>query len=741
MSIRSRLIWLVFAVLAPTLVFGLVATYTVYDAQWARISRSMQETTRAVALAVDSDLRRYEAIVSTVAVRPSLVRGDLKTFYQDAQEILQPFDAGVIVFDPDGVPLLNTHRPNEGPIPMPPSLPSVLGSEGLDISPLFIDSHDGGYAFAIHRPFYRDGRVVYYVSMEFPAERLGEILKEHDLPEDWLGVILDQRQTIVVRTRDPAAHVGQRATGSIVEKLQAHPDADGITESITRDGHPVLTFFSRAKKSQWTVLIAIPQRDLLVEAAKPLAIMVGGIMLTLAIALTLAVLVGRTITRPLKRLDLAAEAMANGDIVKASPTGIDETDRTASALAAASEKIFCAKQELSERVAEAVAQAERSHHALLQGQKLEALGRLTGGIAHDFNNLLQSMTVGLELAAMLSPNPRAQRALDACLRSVNRGTRLTRQLMTFSRNRNSEARLTDLRDLILGMKELLTGALPGRVQLIIELPEGRWPVVLDPLQCELAILNLAVNASDAMPDGGKLTVGLSAVQPAETVRQEQKPRPYFELKVSDTGTGMDEDIKAKAFEPFFTTKAVGAGTGLGLAQVYGFAQQSGGTVSITSAVGSGTAVSIFVPATNEGEPEVLWLESRPEVTSSSARVLVVDDDPEVRDVIASMLEQIGYSVDIAIDADSALERLESDMMPAIDLMLSDIVMPGGMDGVALAQAVRARHPDLPIVLATGYTERAVSEHGFRVLSKPFDVAELTRSLSEQLVAGQASVRS
>lgn len=733
MSIRSRLIWLVFAVLAPTLVFGLVATYTVYDSQWTRISRSMQETTRAVALAVDRDLRRYEAIVSTVAVRPSLVRGDLETFYKDAQEILQPFDAGVIVFDPDGVPLLNTHRPYGAPLPMPPSLPSVIGSSGLDISPVFVDPYHGAYAFAVHRPVIRDGRVVYYVSMEFPAASLSEILKEQGLPKDWLGVVLDQRHTIVARTRDPAQHVGQRANVNIRDKLRAHPDGDGITESITRDGQPVLTFFSRAKNSHWTVLIAIPQRDLLVGAAKPLAIMIGGIILTLAIALVLAALVGRTITRPLKLLDSAAEAMANGEVVKASPTGIDETDRTASALAAASQKIHRAKLEMSEQVAEAVAQAERSHHALLQGQKLEALGRLTGGIAHDFNNLLQSMTVGLELAAMLSPNPRAQRAIDACLRSVSRGTRLTRQLMTFSRNRNDEARLIDLRILILGMSDLLSGALPSRVQLMFELPEGRWPTVLDPLQCELAILNLAINASDAMPDGGKLTVSLTDVELADDVGQKLKAGRYVELRVSDTGAGMDEGVKAKAFEPFFTTKAVGAGTGLGLAQVYGFAQQSSGSVSITSAIGLGTTVSIVMPRIDEWEPELPTPDDQPVQTVSDARVLVVDDDQEVREVVGSMLEQLGYSVDMAVDADSALDKLET-AAPGIDLLLSDIVMPGSMDGVALAQRVRARHPEMPVVLATGYTERAVSEHGFRVLAKPFDVAVLKRVLSEQLAS-------
>ncbi len=391
---------------------------------------------------------------------------------------------------------------------------------------------------------------------------------------------------------------------------------------------------------------------------------------------------------------------------------MDETDRTAQVLAQASTTIHRSSQEMAERVEEAVAQAERSHRALLQGQKLEALGNLTAGISHEFNNLLQSMTVGLQLADMLSPNPRAKRAIEACQRSAQRATRLTRHLMTFSRNRTGDVEQVDLRALILGMHELLTGALPNNVVLQLDLPDRPWPAALDPVQCELAILNLAINARDAMPDGGP---SLGA-------------KTYLAVDVLDTGCGMSKEVQARVFEPFFTTKAIGEGTGLGLAQVYGFAHQSGGAVAIDSEVGRGTRVRLLLPRVEHRSEPAGPVQKAPERANRTTRVLLVDDDAEVREVVMSMLEELGYLVDEAQDADSALARLADDTRPPIDVLLSDIVMPGRLDGVGLAAETQGQYPELPIILATGYTERLAAEHGLRVLAKPFTSQTLAEAL-------------
>lgn len=735
MSIRARLVWLVIAVIAPSLAFALFATYSVYQSQSARVAQSMEGTTRAVALAVDRELARYGAIVSTVAANPSLVQGDLRTFHARLQRTVQPLGAGVTVFDPDGIPLINTEHPYGFPLPMPPSLPSLasFGSTPLlDVSPLFRDPLNRTYSIAIHRPVYRDGEILYYLSMKFPAAGLDAIISAQELPDTWLGVVLDSNFNIVARSRDADKHVGEHASPAFQRELQARVKREGSLESVTRDGEQVVTFYSRAESSGWTVLIAIPKQALLASILAPIGTAALGIVLVLALAVLLAIAVGRTITRPLALLDRSAEAMARGEVIEAADTGMDETDRTARALAQASQTINRANQEMAERVAEAISQAERSHQALLQGQKLEALGRLTGGIAHDFNNLLQSMTVGLQLADMLSTNSRAKRAIEACQRSAQRGTQLTRQLMTFSRSRTREVKRFDLRALIIDMRELLNGALPSRVNLTLDLPEHTWPIVGDPLQCELAILNMAINARDAMRDGGSLTVSLSSVELDARDDRDLAAGAYIQLQVADSGCGMSADVQARAFEPFFTTKPVGEGTGLGLAQVYGFARQSQGTVSIDSEIDKGTRITLLLPCASETAEFTKLEHSAPAPQKGSSRILLVDDDAEVRDVVAPMLEELGYAVDVASGADLALARLAATDQPSVDVLLSDIVMPGNLDGVGLAELARSRYPELRIVLATGYTERVPTELGMRILTKPFSIETLSAALRDAL---------
>jgi len=727
-SIRARLIWLVIAVIAPALAFALFATYSVYRAQSQQIDQSMYETTRGVSLAVERELDRFGAVVTTLAASPTLVSGDLRAFHERLQQTVQPIATGVTIFDPNGVPLADTDYPFGAPLPVPPSLPGFENTPLLDVSPMFRDPLTRVHSVAIHRPVMRDGRVVYYLTMKFPVSRIEALLQAQELPERWLGAVLDQTHTIVARTRDPSRHVGEAADDNFVADLRGLATRQGKLISVTRDNQRVVSFISRGESSGWTVLIGIPREDLLASVLKPIGTAAIGILLVLAAAIGLAIALGRTITRPLTQLDQAAGALARGEVFEAPRTGMDETDRTAQVLAQASKTIHRSSQEMAERVEEAVAQAERSHRALLQGQKLEALGNLTAGISHEFNNLLQSMTVGLQLADMLSPNPRAKRAIEACQRSAQRATRLTRHLMTFSRNRTGDVEQVDLRALILGMHELLTGALPNNVVLQLDLPDRPWPAALDPVQCELAILNLAINARDAMPDGGPLSISLHDVAHGDIALPSLGTRNYLAVDVLDTGCGMSKEVQARAFEPFFTTKAIGEGTGLGLAQVYGFAHQSGGAVAIDSEVGRGTRVRLLLPRVEHRSEPAGPVEKAPERANRTTRVLLVDDDAEVREVVMSMLEELGYLVDEAQDADSALARLADDTRPPIDVLLSDIVMPGRLDGVGLGAEAQGLYPELPIILATGYTERLAAEHGLRVLAKPFTSQTLAEAI-------------
>ena len=732
MSIRSRLVWLVIAVIAPALAFALYGTYAVYRAQSAQVDQGMKEVSRAVALAVDRELNRYATIVSTLAASPTIIRGDVRTFHERLQQTKHAVGSSVTIFDPQGTPLADTDYAFGTPLPSLPDFRRCKTAAQIEVSPSFRDPVSGVQNIAIRRPVMRDGEVVYYLAMEFPVASIGALLAQQALPEKWLGVILDQDHTVVARTREPDKHVGRHASADFVSQLHASSGVDGKVQSVTRDAVPVTTFFSHAPASGWTALIAIPRDDLLASVLAPLGTVVPGILVVLALAIILAIAVGRTITRPLAQLDDAASALARGEVFDPPNTGMNETDRTAQVMAQASVTIHRSSQEMARRVKDAVAQAERSHQALLQGQKLEALGNLTAGISHEFNNLLQSMTMGLQLAEMLTSHPRAKRAIEGCQRSANRATRLTRHLMTFSRSRTADAEQVDLRLLIVGMHELLTGALPNRVTLTLELPEGPWPAVLDPVQCELAILNLAINARDAMPEGGPLVIALHKLTLVQDNPFGLAPGPYLCVDVEDSGCGMSPDVQAHVFEPFFTTKPVGEGTGLGLAQVYGFARQSGGTVSLQSEVGKGTRVSLLLPRREHDAAAALEDQQVSVHAGRPARVLVVDDDAEVREAMVAMLDELGYQVDEAPSADDALARLADRRQPTIDILLSDVVMPGRLDGVGLAEEVQRLYPTIPVILATGYTTRLTAASAFRVLAKPFSHQALAETLAEIL---------
>ena len=732
MSIRSRLVWLVIAVIAPALAFALYGTYAVYRAQSAQVDQGMKEVSRAVALAVDRELNRYATIVSTLAASPTIIRGDVRTFHERLQQTKHAVGSSVTIFDPQGTPLADTDYAFGTPLPSLPDFRRCKTAAQIEVSPSFRDPVSGVQNIAIRRPVMRDGEVVYYLAMEFPVASIGALLAQQALPEKWLGVILDQDHTVVARTREPDKHVGRHASADFVSQLHASSGVDGKVQSVTRDAVPVTTFFSHAPASGWTALIAIPRDDLLASVLAPLGTVVPGILVVLALAIILAIAVGRTITRPLAQLDDAASALARGEVFDPPNTGMNETDRTAQVMAQASVTIHRSSQEMARRVKDAVAQAERSHQALLQGQKLEALGNLTAGISHEFNNLLQSMTMGLQLAEMLTSHPRAKRVIEGCQRSANRATRLTRHLMTFSRSRTADAEQVDLRLLIVGMHELLTGALPNRVTLTLELPEGAWPAVLDPVQCELAILNLAINARDAMPEGGPLVIALHKLTLVQDNPFGLAPGPYLCVDVEDSGCGMSPDVQAHVFEPFFTTKPVGEGTGLGLAQVYGFARQSGGTVSLQSEVGKGTRVSLLLPRREHDAAAALEDQQVSVHAGRPARVLVVDDDAEVREAMVAMLDELGYQVDEAPSADDALARLADRRQPTIDILLSDVVMPGRLDGVGLAEEVQRLYPTIPVILATGYTTRLTAASAFRVLAKPFSHQALAETLAEIL---------
>jgi signal transduction histidine kinase/ActR/RegA family two-component response regulator len=385
---------------------------------------------------------------------------------------------------------------------------------------------------------------------------------------------------------------------------------------------------------------------------------------------------------------------------------------------------------LERRVEAALEERTRAEAALRQAQKMESIGQLTGGVAHDFNNMLAVIATGLQLLDRDITAEQRQRTLDSMRRAVTRGTGLTRHLLAFSRRRPINPEAIDLEAQIRGMRDMFDGALGGHVRVNLKFGPALWPVEVDAGELELAIINLCVNARDAMPDGGAITIGAENVQ---DISQSGTVTDLVKLTVADTGTGMSEAVAARAFEPFFTTKDVSKGSGLGLPQVYGFAQQSGGRVAIESKPGDGTVVTVWLPRTlkpvlTQSPDHGHTREAPRRPVAERGTLLLVEDDKEVSALSKEMLASLGFTVIHVTSADAALGALANERK--VDLVLSDIMMPGGVSGLELAREIRRRYPDLPVTLTTGYVEAAAGMHEneFGLILKPSTLEELAEAL-------------
>ena len=386
-----------------------------------------------------------------------------------------------------------------------------------------------------------------------------------------------------------------------------------------------------------------------------------------------------------------------------------------------------------------IEERERVEAALRQSQRLEAVGQLTSGVAHDFNNLLTVILGSLQFFERDETDAKTQRRLDLMRTAAERGAKLTAQLLAFSRRQRLEPKPVDLNETVASMRDLLQSTMGGSVRLETVLLPGLWPALVDPTQIELIILNLAINARDAMEVGGGLTVETANATLVEPRRPEEPPPgDYVAVTVSDTGSGMPPEVLARAFEPFFTTKPVGKGSGLGLSQVLGFAQQSGGGVRIDTRPGEGTSVKVFLPRASIAAVGEAAHAPHHVFRASGAKagvILLLDDDSAVREVTRALLDEAGFEVIEAGSGGAALEIL--DRGHPVDLMLVDFAMPG-MNGVEVARAAHARRPTLPLLFVTGHADlTALKEVGEdRIVQKPFRQDELRQKIEWAL--GRAS---
>jgi signal transduction histidine kinase/ActR/RegA family two-component response regulator len=545
------------------------------------------------------------------------------------------------------------------------------------------------------------------------AGHLQALLDLQRLPQGWVGAIVDRDGRVVARTPN---HAGDRMPpAELLERAQGAPER--IVRVPARQGEDLVASFSRGGGHGWGSFIGVPESQITSPARTAAgfglvaALLLGG-------ALGAALRVGQRLVQPMTRLAALAEALGRGQPVRPQDTGLEETDRVARALAQASESIQSSSQLLEQRVRQALDDADKAHRAVVQNQRLEAIGQLTGGVAHDFNNLLMVVNTNVHLLRARHPALAEDPQLVRIDRAVATGSKLTRQLLAFARRQPLRPQVIDLAVAVPELMDLIRPSLSAQVKAHCHVEPGTACVAVDPAEFELAIINLAVNAKDAMPAGGTLTIRAGNVQ-----ADELRGRPGVRIDVSDTGHGIPPEIVDKVFEPFFTTKEVGRGTGLGLSQVYGLADQAGGTARIRSALGQGTTVSILLPAAERGQERDATL---PGLAGQrlDCDVLLVEDNGELAQAGRELLAQAGCRVRHVATGDEALAVLGQGPVP--EVVLSDIRMPGGVDGLALAGRIRAAWPRVQVVLMTGYTAElgAARAAGLDVLSKPASPEQL-----------------
>ncbi|NKC32690.1 response regulator [Roseomonas sp. BU-1] len=646
------------------------------------------------------------------------------------------------------------------------------GPDRALVSNLLPGRAPAGPRFAVEVPVAApDGPL--FLSLSAPVTRIRQVVEDRQAPEGWTIAVIDRAGIILARNNRHADFVGTLATRDLRANTTGHL---GSWRGTTADGAPVFGAYARSTLSDWRIAVGVPLRTLNQPLRRSLLLLgVAGVLLA-AISVGLALLLGQRIASPLRRLAAQAAALGRGEAVAPVASPIREVAGISAALVDAAATIRRREEELrrlndalevrvgertrdlaetNARLIAAATGRERAEAQLRQSQKMEAVGRLTGGVAHDFNNLLTVVIGNLALtrrrvAELEGTAPREKgdgalerirRGIDNAMEGANRAATLTQRLLAFSRQQPLAPEAVDANRLVAGMSDLLRRTLGEDIEIETVLAGGLWRAHVDPNQLESSLLNLAVNARDAMPGGGKLTIETANAhldEPYVSGREDVAPGQYVSVCVSDTGTGMTADVLARAFEPFFTTKPVGRGTGLGLSQVYGFARQSGGHAAIYSEPGQGSSVKLYLPRLREGDvkapppprPQPLVVDARPGVV-----VLVVEDDAMVRDFAVTALEEAGCRPIAAGDGPAGLALL--DAHPEIALLFTDVVLAGPMNGRELAAAALARRPKLPVLFTTGYTRNAIIhqgrlDEGVNFLGKPYTAAALVDKIGRLL---------
>lgn len=727
-SFRSRLTLLVLTVLLLSSIAATWVAISTYAREKNAVERTLKETAKALSLVVDRELRRHQDVADATSRMPAVTGGQWNRLENQLDVILS---SNVRATHDQGRVLIVTDRAGNQVARFGGSHACPVGRDNAQVAALsgaagrpqlFPLSTEGVVWFTSHA-----GDYVVYLAV--PRHEFQSIIDEQALPDGWTAAILDVTGTVVARQPEPQRFVGTLAHPTLREQVRTI--GEGFYATVTLDGTAVTAFYATSKDSGWAFAIGVPQTQMFQTIRTALIKVTAGALLLMGLALLLSAWMARDMRKALDKLRTAARDLEAGERVKVSPSGLVEVDEVAEAMGKAADRVLDANRILESQVAEAVAETKAAQTKLVQAQKMEAVGQLTGGIAHDFNNVLQSLMTGQQLLALHVNDPEAFQVLESCNRAVENASKLTRQLLAFGRRQSLHPSVIDLRDQLLGMRDLLKGALRENISLDIQMAPDLWPVYVDATQLELSILNCVINSRDAIAaktSAGRVEIsGLNVCCNApggETVE-------LVELRIKDTGTGIAPEHLPKVFEPFFTTKDVGKGTGLGLAQVYAFATRSGGSVEIVSELGYGTEVIIRLPraATDKVSrgPVASAGSAALQAVGGGRKLLFVEDDSLVSSVVGPALRGFGFHVTHVPTADEALELLNRG--EHFDVLFSDVVMPGRANGFDLARTWRTRQPHTHLLLATGYSDRGTGIDGVQVLPKPYSLKALAAALA------------
>jgi signal transduction histidine kinase len=726
---------LTLATVLPLVAVGGFAMIRTVDDQTAQVEQGIGRTVDGLLGDIDRQIIAIEAALQVLAVSPSLQSEDLYPFYQQMYAALPLQGTVIVLLDTKGQQLLSTARPFGAPLPRATNTEMherVVATGKPQVSDLIMGAVLQRPVVAVGVPVFHDGNVAFVLVMGLGSEILSKLLRQPDLSPDWVVAIFDRKGIIVARNRELDRFLGKPAAPIIREAI-AGP-VDNWIPNVTSEGIRVYSTFRRSTVTGWTAAIGVPRGFVDAPRRRAQFLAFGGGGAVLALSLSLAWWMAQAIRRPVEALTAATKAVASGVPIIDVNGGVRELNQAGDALRATAAALARNQQELEGIVAERTEQLraeiearKQAEATLLQSQKMEAIGQLTGGIAHDFNNLLTIASGSLEMLEARVSDEKSLHLLQNAQSAISRGAKLTTSLLAFARKQRLEPVLANLNSVIIEMDEMVRRSLGPSVEIRHAFASELWPVQIDLSQIETALLNIAINARDAMPGGGILlfeTANVSACPP-----EEMAGRDCVLVSVHDTGTGMSPDVMERAFEPFFTTKEVGRGTGLGLSMVFGVVHQSGGVVRLRSELARGTTVLIYLPRAAHAALPATGRDASAGVQSGAgAHILVVDDDAAVRWVTVECLRGAGYRVVEADSGRAALTLLKRD--EPCDLVVMDHVMPGlsGRDTVRLARRGR---PELKVLFLSGYA--TLGEAGGDIwLQKPFKTQTLADAVSRAL---------